>query len=112
LEELKVIDKVRTPAPVLIPYFDKDRLGDYLALAAELRAAGIGVEVFPESKKLGQQLAYADRRGFRLAVIAGQREFDGNTCQIKDLASGVSHDVPLSPPADLIAAIQRVLTSA
>ena len=36
-----------------------------------LRAAGIGVEVFPDPKKLGQQLKYADRRGFRVALIAG-----------------------------------------
>ena len=66
-----LIEKVRTPAPVLIAFFDKDRLDDYLRLASELRSAGIGVEVFPEPKKLGQQLAYADRRGFRVALIAG-----------------------------------------
>ncbi len=45
------------------------------------------VEVYPEPKKLGQQLKYADRRGFRIALIAGQREFDAGTCQLKHLAS-------------------------
>ena len=65
LEELGMLSKVRTPAPVLIAFFDKDRLDNYLRLAATLREAGIGVEVFPEPKKLGQQLQYADRRGFR-----------------------------------------------
>jgi histidyl-tRNA synthetase len=111
LEELGMIAKVRTPAPVLIAYFDKDRLDNYLQLAAQLRAAGLGVEVFAEPKKLGQQLAYADRRGFRVAVIAGQREFDAATCQVKDLASGQAHDVPLNPPLELIAAIQRILSA-
>ncbi len=110
LEELGLIAKVRTPAPVLIAYFDKDRLDDYLQLAAQLRAAGLGVEVFPEPKKLGQQLAYADRRGFRVAIIAGQREFDAKTCQVKDLGSGQSRDVPLNPPLELIAAIQQLIT--
>jgi histidyl-tRNA synthetase len=109
LEELGLIDKVRTPAPVFIAYFDKDRLDDYLRLAATLRAAGLGVEVFPEAKKLGQQLAYADRRGFRVAVIAGQREFDAGTCQLKDLAAATSREVPLSPPLELIAAIRAVI---
>ena len=52
-----------------------------------MRAAGIGVEVYPEPKKLGQQLKYADRRGFRLALIAGENELAAGTCQIKDLAS-------------------------
>jgi len=109
LEELGLIDKVRTPAPVFIPFFDKDRLDDYLRLAATLRAAGIGVEVFPEAKKLGQQLAYADRRGFRVALIAGEREFNAATCQLKDLATATSRDVPLHPPLELIAAIQAML---
>ena len=85
MEELGMIEKVATPAPVFIPYFDKDRLHDYLRLAAALRAAGIGVEVFPDPKKLGQQLKYADRRGFRVALIAGGNEFQAGVCQVKDL---------------------------
>jgi len=109
LEELGMIEKVRTPAPVFIPFFDKERIDDYIALAATIRAAGIGVEVFPEPKKLGQQLAYADRRGFRVAVIAGQREFDAGTCQLKDLQSATSRDVPLSPPEMLVATIRQIL---
>ncbi len=75
MEELGMVEKIATPAPVFIPYFDKDRLHDYLRLAAALRSAGIGVEVFPDPKKLGQQLKYADRRGFRVALIAGGNEF-------------------------------------
>jgi histidyl-tRNA synthetase len=109
LEELGMLTKVRTPAPVLIAYFDKDRLNDYLKLAAVIRVAGIGVEVFPEPKKLGQQLAYADRRGFRAAIIAGQREFDAGTCQLKDLSTAQAQDVPLSPMDNLVAAIRKVL---
>ena len=51
MEELGMIEKVSTPAPVFIPFFDKDRLHDYLRLAAALRAAGIGVEVFPDPEE-------------------------------------------------------------
>ena len=40
MEELGMIEKVSTPAPVFIPYFDKDRLHDYLRLAAAMRAGG------------------------------------------------------------------------
>jgi len=110
LEELGVIEKVRTPAPVLIAFFDKDRLPDYLSLAATIRAAGIGVEVYPDPKKLGQQLAYADRRGFRLALIAGQREFDAGQVQLKDLQTTQSRELPLNPPEELLAAIRQLLT--
>jgi histidyl-tRNA synthetase len=108
MEELGMIEKVSTPAAVFIPYFDKGRLHDYLQLAAALRAAGIGVELFPEPKKLGQQLKYADRRGFRVALIAGQTEFESGKCQVKDLQRAVQQDVPLQ--ADIIvAAVREIL---
>jgi histidyl-tRNA synthetase len=108
MEELGMIEKVATPAPVFIPFFDKDRLHDYLRLAASLRAAGIGVEVFPEAKKLGQQLKYADRRGFRVALIAGGNEFQAGVCQVKDLQSGEKREVPF---AEAVTAVQRILSS-
>ncbi|NQU22386.1 MAG: histidine--tRNA ligase [Candidatus Nealsonbacteria bacterium] len=110
MEELDMIEKVATPAPVLIPYFDKARLHDYLKLAAAVRASGIGVEVYPEPKKLGQQLKYADRRGFRVALIAGDNEFESNTCQIKDMQTGDKQDVPLEADAvSVIAAVKEIL---
>ena len=62
MEELGMLPAARTPAQVFIPYFDAARLGDYFQLAAALRAAGIGVEVYPEPEKLGKQLQYADKQ--------------------------------------------------
>ena len=110
MEELGMIEKVATLAPVFIPYFDAARLHDYLRLAAAIRAAGIGVEVFPDPKKLGQQLKYADRRGFRVALIAGSQEFERGACQIKDLARGTKQDVPLEPDGrSVIAALRELL---
>ena len=106
LEELGLIEKVRTPAPVLVVYFDKDQLPAYLKIAQAVRAAGIGAELFPEPKKIGQQLQYADRRGFRIALIAGERELAAGTCQVKDLASKTSAEVPL---ANIPAAVARIL---
>ncbi len=111
MEELQMIEKVSTPAPVLVAFFDAGRLHDYLRLASALRAAGLGVEVFPEPKKLGQQLKYADRRGFRVALIAGQDEFDRGICQVKDLQHARQQDVPLEPDAQsIIEAVRRILT--
>jgi histidyl-tRNA synthetase len=110
MEELEMIEKVATPAPVFIVLFDPARLHDYLKLAAAIRAAGIGVEVYPEPKKLGQQLKYADRRRFRVALIAGSDEFAAGTCQVKDLTSGGKRDVPLEPDAhSIVTALKEVL---
>ena len=114
MEELQQIEKVSTPAPVLVAFFDKERLDDYLRIAAIVRRAGIGVELFPDAKKLGQQLQYADRRGFKIALIAGSRELDAGLVQGKNLATTQIEEVPLElssaePGASLVAAIQRLL---
>ncbi len=110
MEELKLIEPVRTPAEVFVPFFAATRLGDYLRLAAELRSAGLGVEVYPEPKKLGKQLQYADKRGFRIALVAGDDEFAAGECQVKNLASGESTTVSLANgAAAVIAEIRRIL---
>ncbi|HVA50512.1 MAG TPA: histidine--tRNA ligase [Pirellulales bacterium] len=107
MEELGMLTKVTTPAEVLVVYFVAERLHDYLRLAARLRAAGLGVEVYPEAKKIGQQLKYADRRGFKVAVIAGEDELAAGNCQIKNLASGESTTVPLA--GDVAGAVKSAL---
>jgi histidyl-tRNA synthetase len=110
MEELNLIEQVATPAQILITYFDKNRLDAYLQLAAQLRASGLCVELYPEPKRLGQQLKYADQRGFRLAIIAGENELSEGVCQIKDLQSGDSETHSLQPDAQpVIDAIRQRL---
>ncbi|QDV76146.1 histidine--tRNA ligase [Botrimarina mediterranea] len=96
MEELGLVGDARTPADALVVFFAEDRLGDYLKLAASLRTAGVGAELYPDAKKLGVQLKYADKKGFRLAVIAGPDELARGECQIKSLATGESTTVPLN----------------
>jgi histidyl-tRNA synthetase len=88
LENMKLIDSASTPAPVLVVLFDQKHLGDYLRIGRKLRAAGINAEVFPDARAVGKQLKYADRKGFRLALIAGPDEFQSGQWQLKDLKSG------------------------
>ncbi len=87
MEELGLIAAASTPAKVLIAYFDASRLGDYQRVARDLRAAGIACEVYPEAVSIGDQLKYASRKGFSLAVIAGDREFSAGHWQVKTLAT-------------------------
>jgi len=108
LEELGVLPRAQTAAPILIPFFEPHRLADYLRLARRLRSTGLGVEVFPEPKKIGQQLKYADRRGFTWAVIQGASEFERGVCQIKRLATGETQEFAL---ASDWAAMVRLLQS-
>jgi histidyl-tRNA synthetase len=107
MEELKMFPKLVTPAEVFIPYFDAARLHDYLKLAAQIRRGGFGVEVYPEPKKLGQQLKYADRRGFRVALVAGENELAAGTVQVKNLATAQSQTVPLDAEAGELLSVLR-----
>jgi histidyl-tRNA synthetase len=96
METLQLLPNASTPAPVLVTYFEEAYRDDYLRLAANLRAAGIGVEVYPDPKKLGVQLKYADQRGFAIALIAGGNEWSASRCQVKRLATKETIDVAYS----------------
>lgn len=84
--KLNLLPRSSAPAPVFIVQFAPERLGDYQKMARMLRTAGLGAEVYPDNKKIGQQLKYAEQRGFRLALIAGNDEFAKGEWKIKDMA--------------------------
>jgi histidyl-tRNA synthetase len=110
METLQMIEPVRTPAPVLVVYFDRERLDDYMQLSQIVRAAGIGAELYPEPRKVAAQLKYADQRGFRLAIIAGSNELDAGTCQVKDLSAKTSTEVAWrEQPQVLVEFLQQAL---
>lgn len=106
LEKLNVLNKSSATAPVLVVQFAPGRLGDYQKMARTLRAEGIGVEVFPDAKRIGQQLQYAEKRGFRAALIAGDDEFAQGVWKIKDLARREEQTVPA---AEIPEAVRRLL---
>jgi histidyl-tRNA synthetase len=110
MEELGRIEPTQTTAEIFLPQFDAAHRNDYLRIAASLRLAGFGVELYPEAKKLGKQLQYADRRGFRIALVIGPDEFTAGKCQVKHLATGSTTEVPLTPDAAaLITELHRLL---
>jgi histidyl-tRNA synthetase len=107
MEELSLLPKVSTLASVLVVQFSADRLGEYQKMARSLRAEGIGVEVYPDAKKVGQQLQYADKRGFRVALIAGPDEFAQGVWNVKDLRTQTQREKV--PAADVARVIREIL---
>lgn len=93
---------VRTPAEALVTTMDSKYLNQYLAMARTLREAGINTEVYLEPAKLKSQLAYADKKGFRVALIAGEAEFEKNVVQIKNLSARTSAEYPLEQLASVV----------
>jgi histidyl-tRNA synthetase len=73
---------------VVVVAAEKDRSADYLAMAAELRAAGFRAEAFVGSGNMGKQMKYADRRGAVAAVIVGSDEREQGRVTVKDLKLG------------------------
>ncbi len=110
MERLEMIPTTSTPADVMVVNFERQYLGQYLNLAAQLRVAGFGVEVYCDNKKPGQQFKYADRKGFQVCLIAGGDEFERQVVQLKWLADGTQIEVPVSDGIEqLVAALREGL---
>jgi histidyl-tRNA synthetase len=58
------------------------------AIARELRDAGFRAETYVGTRKFGDQLKYADKRGAALAIIEGGDERAAGQVTIKNLAAG------------------------
>jgi len=74
--------------PVVVAVFDQALMGEYFAVAAELRAAGVPAEVYLGSSGLKAQMKYADRRLSPAVVIIGGDEAANGTATVKDLDLG------------------------
>lgn len=70
---------------VVMAYFDEAAKLDALAVAAELRAAGIEVDFPHKSRALGKQLKALAQRGARFVVIVGGEEGQRGEVLLKDL---------------------------
>jgi len=92
--------------------------------ARELRQAGIRAETYTGTKKFGDQLKYADKRGAALAIIEGADERGSGKITIKNLSLGTEMSKGIESRAeylgarqaqetvdraDLVATVQRML---
>ncbi len=92
-------------AQLLLTMLLDDR-AELLALADEMRDAGISVDLYPEPAKLDKQLKYADKLGIPAAAILGPQEQQAGMVTLKDLRTRKQQTVPR---AAFIPAVQRLL---
>ncbi|PVM85924.1 histidine--tRNA ligase [Caulobacter endophyticus] len=110
--------------PVVIINFDQAHMGEYFAVAGQLRAAGIPAEVYLGTSGMRPQMKYADRRLSPAAIMLGGDEIAAGTVTIKDLdlgrelASGVADNAAWKaerpgqqtiPRGDLVAAVKKII---
>jgi histidyl-tRNA synthetase len=81
---------------VLVTLWNDQTAGESLALARDLRSAGLRVEVYPEADKIGKQLKYASARGARFVTIVGDDEREKGAANVKHLATGEQQAVAVS----------------
>ena len=89
------------PADVLILPMTED-LSPAIALATELRSAGIRTQLHCEERKFKAKMSYADKLGIPYVVFLGEDEIRDGVVACKDMASG--EQTKLAIPA----AIERI----
>ena len=62
--------------------------GAAIALAEELRASGLRVQLYGEQKKFKQKMAYANKLGVPFAVLLGEDEIAEGMCSVKNMITG------------------------
>ena len=67
-----------------------------LSAAAKFRAAGHAAEIYPEPVKLRKQFEYADKKGIKYVILAGDDEIACQELSIKDIQNGEQRKVKIS----------------
>jgi len=110
---LKELGQLRVPptcVQVLVTAMERDRRADYIALVAELRAAGLNAALYQgEDHAFRAQMAEATRREVPVVVICGGRELRDGVVTLKDMRARAQVTVPR---AELAAAARGLLGGA
>lgn len=88
---LMLLDETADTAPpprAYVTVWDAAATGGALALASEVRDAGIAAEIDLTGAKIGRQFKTANDRGCRFTLVVGPDEQTAGTVVVKDLASG------------------------
>ena len=95
------VELVQASADVMVaiwretdPAKKEEAAKDALSLAAELRASGIRVDVYPlGNQKLGTQIGYASRRHVPFVAVIGEDERIKGLVNLKDLRTGTQETI-------------------
>jgi histidyl-tRNA synthetase len=98
MDERKMFDALLGAKPraadVLVAVPSPQAAPEAMKLAAELRRAGLRVDLFPGTAKLPQQYELAEKKGIPFAVIADPGELAKDAVQVRDLATRQNTPLP------------------
>lgn len=80
------------------------------AMARELREAGLRAEAYVGTKRVGDQLRYADKRGAAVTVLEGADELAAGNITLKDMKRGVELSRTIESRAEWLGGRQAQVT--
>lgn len=106
LEKGVIKAETSTVAPVVVTSMDSELTNHYLELGSMLREAGVKTEVYLENRSFKAQMKYADKRGFKIAIIVGSDEKEAGEVVVKDLVEGSQYKLS---KAEFVAKVKELL---
>ncbi len=88
LDEQGLINPELPSAPADVLVLPMGDSAAAIALAEELRSAGLRVQLYAEQKKFKQKMAYADKLSVPFAVLLGEDEIAEGKCSVKNMRTG------------------------
>ena len=73
-----------------------------MPIAAQLRAKGISVEVYPDAVKMKKQMSYANAKNIPFVLLAGENEIKENKITLKNMLTGEQSLVEKDAVADFL----------
>ena len=85
MQQLDLLDDVKTSTKVLVGNFGEATLVASLKLVTDLRANNINTEFYPDADKLKKQFGYCDKKKIPFMCIIGEEEMAANVITLKNL---------------------------
>ncbi len=88
MEAREELATTRPPVDVLVTVWDAESRVKSFALANELRARGVRVDLYPDLDKYKKQFKYADERDIPHVILLGKNEIAEGVVGLKNLKTG------------------------
>ncbi len=102
MQQLNLLEDVKTSTKVLVGNFGDATLESSLKLVSALRKNNINTEFYPENAKMKKQFAYCDKKNIPFVCIIGETEQQEGKIALKNMKSGEQTVVSMAELLDFL----------
>jgi histidyl-tRNA synthetase len=95
-------DTVTASTQLMFAHFGEAEQRYCLSWLAEVRAAGISAELYPDTCKIKKQFDYANKKKIAYVAVVGTEEMKGETVMLKNMGDGTQQQLKLEQVIQLI----------